>query len=57
MYLVIQVQYGEHQLVDMRAAESDLFWVGDTFRSIQTKDWSKVTEYVGRLRYKIAVHF
>ena len=56
MYLVIQVQCGEHQLVDMRAAESDLFWIGETLCSIQTKDWSKEIEDVGRLRYEITVH-
>jgi len=57
MHLVVQVQCGEHQLVDMRAAKSDLFWIGETPRSIQTKDRSEVTEDAGRLRYKSAVYF
>ncbi len=57
VHLVIQVQCGEHQLVDMGATEGDLFWIGETFRSIQTKDWSKVTEDIGRLRYETTVDF
>lgn len=56
MHLVIQVQRGEHQLVDMGAAESDLFWIGETLCSVQTEDWSKVIEDVGRLRNETTVH-
>ena len=55
--LAVQVQCGEHQLVDMGPAEGDLFWIGETLRSIQTKDRGEVVEDVRRLRYKGAVHF
>jgi len=57
MYFAVQVQCGEHQLVDMSATEYDLFWISETLRSIQTEDWGEVVEDVGCLRYKRAVYF
>jgi len=56
MHLVVQVQCSEYQLVDMGAAEGDLFWIGETFRSIQTKDRSQIVEDIGCLRYEGTVH-